>query len=365
MTELLDTLLARIRARGPLTFASYMEAALYDPTHGYYTAHARIGFDGDYFTSADLGPVFGRSLARAAVEFWAHLGRPALWDLVEAGAGRGIVMRDLLSALHLESPTAARACRPAIVEVSQRLKGEQARALEGRELRWATSPRGLAPIRGVVYASEVLDAFPVHVLVRTAEGPREVYVDEDAGRLVETLRPLSQSDLRWQIPEALPMGGRWEVSPAAEGWVASLAASFESGYILFIDYGDDELGLLNRQGSGTVRGFSRHRIVADPLAAPGRHDLTASVNFSAIARAAEGAGLRAVGRTTQREMLLALGIRERTVRSTSAIEQLRAASRRSATDVLLDPAGLGGFTVVAYAKDAPIEELAMFRRLDS
>lgn len=339
-----------------------MSAALYDPRDGYYTTRARIGFEGDYLTSPELGPAFGRALARAVTDLWTVLGKPSPWDLVEAGAGRGVLMRDLLGALEREGPDAARGARPAIVEVSEHLQRQQAVALEGRDLRWATSPQGLAPIRGVVLANEVLDAFPVHVLVRGDQGVREVFVDEKDGALVEVLRAPSHSDLRWRVPEQLPIGGRWEVSPAAEGWVASLAASLASGYLLFVDYGADEAGLLGRAGGGTLRGFAGHRLVADPLADPGGGDLTATVNLSAIRAAAEGAGLVFAGRGTQRDVLLALGIREATARPETPLDLLRAASRRSAIDVLLDPSGLGAFEVLCFAKDAPVTGLRMFPR---
>lgn len=360
MPDLRETLIARIRARGAITFADYMDAALYDPQHGYYSTRARIGFDGDYLTAADLGPVFGRLLARAAADLWQALGKPQGWDLVEAGAGRGTTLRDLLGALHHANVAAARAARPAIIEVSPHLREQQARTLEGQDLRWASSPRALAPIQGVVYANEVLDAFPVHVLVRTADGVKEAFVDETGGRLVEVLRAPSTQDLRWRMPDAMPVGGRWEVSPAAEGWVAALGSALASGYLLFIDYGDEESGLLGREGAGTVRGFARHRLLEDPFADPGAHDLTATVNFTAIRRAAEGAGLRLVGSSTQREILIALGAREATVRPSTPIEQLRLSSRRAATDALLDPNGFGAFRVVCYAKEAPLTGLRMF-----
>ncbi len=338
-----------------------MEAALFDPEDGYYTTRAAIGFEeGDYFTSADLGPAFGRALSRIAIDAWTALGRPAAWDLVEAGAGKGIAMRDLLAALERERPDAARGAKPAIVEVSPRLREQQALALEGRELRWASAPHGLAPIHGLIFANEVLDAFPVHVLVRTDEGVREAYVDERDGALVEVLRPPSHTDLRWRVPGTLALGGRWEVSIAAESWVAQVAAALTNGYLLLIDYADDEVGLLARMGEGTIRGFSKHRLLADPLERPGEVDITATVDLTAIRRAAEGAGLRLVGTGTQRDVLLALGVREPAARPATPLEQLRVASRRSAVDTLLDPRGLGAFRVVLFAKDAPAEGFRAF-----
>jgi SAM-dependent MidA family methyltransferase len=360
VTALAERIVERIRRKGPISFADYMEAALFDPADGYYTRHATLGFEGDYITSSDLGPAFARSLARAFVDLWSHLGKPAAWDLVEAGAGRGTLMRDLLAALERERHEAARGARPAIVEVSPRMRAQQVTVLDGRDVRWASDMRNVAPVRGIVFANEVLDTFPVHVLVRAREGAREVFVTQENGALTETLRAPSRADLRWRIPDAVPLGGRWEVSPAAEGWIASVGAALASGYVVLVDYGGDERELLTREGGGTVRGFARHRLVADPFAHPGRTDLTASVNFTAIRRAAEASGLRLVGIATQREVLSALGIREVTVHSTTPVERLRAASRRSAVEVLLDPNGLGAFKVVCFAKDAPMDTLRMF-----
>jgi SAM-dependent MidA family methyltransferase len=358
-----DRLVERIRARGPMPFADFMDAALYDPHDGYYTAHAAIGFDGaDFLTSPELGPAFGKALARAAIDCWSAIGKPAQWDVVEAGAGRGILMRDLLDALGKERAEAARTARPAIVEVSPRLREQQALALEGRELRWASVARALAPIRGIVFANEVLDAFPVHVMVRGEDGVREVYVDAKDDALVEILRAPSHPDLRYRVPDGLPIGGRWEVSLGAEGWVAQLAAALVQGYLVVIDYGGEEADLLGRGGAGTLRGFSRHRLVADALEAPGQHDLTASVNVTAIRRAAEGAGLTLAGVTTQRDALIGLGIREAYGRPADPLDQLRAASKRSAVEVLLDPNGLGAYTVMCFAKDAPIDGLRILAR---
>ena len=344
-----------------MTFADYMDAALYDPDGGYYTTRVNIGFDGaDFLTSPELGPAFGRALARAAVDCWTALGRPVVWDLVEAGAGRGVLMRDLLEALARERADAARAARPAIVEVSPRLRERQALALEGQDLRWASVAHSLAPIHGLVLANEVLDAFPVHVLVRSEQGIKEVFVSEEDGALVETLRPPSHPDLRWAVPDALPVGGRWEVSLGAESWVAQIAAALARGYLLVVDYGGDEAELLSRGGVGTVRGFAQHHLLTDAFAAPGEHDLTASVNFTAIRRAAEGAGLVQVGATSQRDALLALGVREAYGRPTTPLDQLRAASRRSAIDVLIDRGGLGAYRVVCFGKDIGADGLRMF-----
>jgi SAM-dependent MidA family methyltransferase len=340
-----------------------MDAALYDPADGYYTTRARIGWEGgDYFTSADLGPAFGLALARAIGELQASLHAPATWDLVEAGAGRGTVMRDVLATLERERPAASRGVRPGIVEISAHLRARQEASLAGRGVRWAASVSALAPIHGVVFANELLDAFPVHVLVRTEDGVREAWVDERDGALVEVLGEVSAPELERRVPTSLPAGGRWEASPAAERWIASVAAALSSGYVLLIDYGGDEADLLDRHGAGTVRGFTSHRLVEDVLADPGASDLTASVNFTAIGRVAEAAGLRLAASGTQRELLLAVGDRERMARPASDLERLRGASRRSAVDVLTDPHGLGGFRVVCYAKDAPTDLRRLFER---
>jgi SAM-dependent MidA family methyltransferase len=189
-----------------------------------------------------------------------------------------------------------------------------------------------------------------------------VYVDAKDGALVEALRAPSHPDLRYRVPDSLPVGGRWEVSLGAESWVAQLAAALAQGYLVIIDYGGEEVDLLSRGGAGTVRGFSRHRLVAEALAAPGAHDLTASVNITAIRRAAEGAGLTFAGMTTQRDALLGLGVREQYGRPTDPLDQLRAASKRSAIDVLVEPNGLGAYTVLVFAKDAPAAGMRILAR---
>src|SRR2546427_3319142 len=110
-----------------MTFADFMETALFDTEDGYYTTRASLGFEGDYVTSADLGPAFGRALARGVADLWVAMGKAPTWDLVEAGAGRGVLMRDLRGALARERPAAARGARPAIGEGRPRLRaGETA-----------------------------------------------------------------------------------------------------------------------------------------------------------------------------------------------------------------------------------------------
>jgi SAM-dependent MidA family methyltransferase len=360
VTNVSERISARIRARGAITFAEFMEMALFDREDGYYTTHATLGHQGDYLTSSDLGPAFARSFARGLADLWGQLRKPSTWDVVEAGAGRGTLMRDLLAALERERPEAARGARASIVEVSPRMRAHQSVVLDGRDVRWASDIRNLAPIHGVVFANEVLDAFPVHVLVRTAQGVREVFVTQTGGSFSETLRPPSRPDLRWRMPDAIPIGSRWEVSPGAEGWVASVGAALVSGYFVLVDYGGEESELLTREGAGTVRGFARHRMITDPFADPGRTDLTASVNFTAMRLAAQGAGMRFVGIATQRDVLTALGIREVAVHATTPVDQLRAASRRSAVETLLDPNGFGAFKVACFAKDARVDGLRLF-----
>src|SRR5437867_11996500 len=157
-----------------------MEAALFDPQEGYYTSRVALGFEGDYLTASDLGPHFARALAKAFVDLWTQLGKPAAWDLVEAGAGRGVFLRDVLGALERERPEAAKGARPTIVEVSPRLREQQSAALAARDLRWASDARALAPVQGVIFANEGRHALPVHVRVRTADGPRAAAVHEHA-----------------------------------------------------------------------------------------------------------------------------------------------------------------------------------------
>ena len=300
-----------------------MERALYDPIGGYYTAGRRSGAAGDFYTSVDAGPAFGHLLGRQFTRMWEALGRPPTFDLVEAGAGNGQLMRDVLDALAVESPAAYAAARVTLVERGAGARAEHATRLErhaGRPIvSTATVPTS---IDGILFANELLDALPVHRVVATERGLREVYVTVRQDRLMTMLGPPSSEALAAYLADVgvdPAVGTVADIGLAAVAWVREAARAIASGYLLLIDYGHDAQQLFgDAHRTGTLRAYYRHLVDPPPgargvpawLERPGEQDLTAHVDFTAVRRAAEVEGLTWLGSVPQGRWLLGLGIEE-------------------------------------------------------
>ena len=347
---------------GRITYARFLEICLYDPAHGYYASFGPSVADGlkppatDYFTSVDLHPAFGRLLAReAAVHLERVLasGARRAW-LVEAGAGRGLLARDVLQGLALERPDlAARVCYLIVepnagwVEVQRRnLLPEFEGAVEWVRSRGTALP--LRGVRGVFLSNELFDALPFHVL---EEGPPlgEVYVTEQGGSLAEEGGPLSDPRL---APGdgggafALSPGQRLEVSPSAAAMAESTAAALTLGGIIAVDYGDEALALYDakKRPEGTMRCFFRHRLNDEPLRRLGRQDITAHVDFSGLARAFERGGAKVRRLETQRDFLHRHGLDAVLAKLEADRGELPRevyVRHRRALEALADPKGLG------------------------
>ena len=310
---LTEILRARIAAAGPIPFRDFMDAALYHPEHGYYTSGcARIGRSGDFFTSVSTGPLFGALLARQFAEIWTRLGEPAEFTIVEQGAHRGDGARDVLTALRAQSPSCFAATRCAVIEPSDFLRAAQNTTLAefAARVRWFDTLDALPPFTGVHFSNELPDAFPVHAVVWDGGAWRESHVALDGDRFVFTdwaiTSPALQNALA-QLPP-VPAGYRTEVNLAAPAWIAALAAKLTRGFVLVIDYGFSRAEYYRpERTTGTLTGYAQHRRVDDLLAAPGETDLTAHVDFTALAECAIAAGLRLAGFTDQHHFIVALG----------------------------------------------------------
>jgi SAM-dependent MidA family methyltransferase len=327
-----------------------MELALYHPEHGYYASRAqRSGRAGDFYTSVDTGPLFGELLASQVaqmVELMRSRGRDAAIDLVEAAAGNGRLMRDVLDALQRDWPGEYALLRVHLVDRSDAARRAQVDTLGSHATRLVTSASHLPPrFNGILFANELLDALPVHVVSMTAEGPREIYVDADGDRLVERAGPLSTPALLafLELPGApvLP-GTRAEAGLAAAEWMRDAASRLERGFILLLDYGDVAVRLRSElRPDGTLRAFRGHRVSPHWLEAPGEQDLTSHVDFTALERAAADAGLDVVGRVDQARFLLGLGAVERLQATEAHLPPRAALRRRLAAKALLVPGGIG------------------------
>ncbi len=308
--HLLDT----FRRTGPMTFSRYMQLCLYHPEFGYYMQdRERTGAQGDYFTSADLHPIFARLLARQAAEMWDLLERPAKFSWVEMGFGRGLLAREFLCFAATALPDFCAALDYVAIEPG-RIRRERLlnrAADEGLRLRVAESLEELGSVTGCFFSNELVDAFPVSVVTRAGGKLKEVYVTAEGDALREKLGPISDPAIATAIARyanQLEEGHRAEVSLAAPDWMRSVAEKLERGFVLTIDYGEraERHYTLNRP-RGTLLAYRRHAASEDFFSAPGEQDLTAHVNFSALIDAGRDAGLEFTGLTTQEKFLMALG----------------------------------------------------------
>ncbi len=349
----LETILRRVRERGPITVAEFMEVALYDPAGGYYSQAAqRSGRAGDFFTSVDVGPLFGALIAVQLDEMWRRLGLGP-FDLVEAGAGNGRLTRDILDAAARDFPDFYASLAVTLVERSGPARAAQRLTLGTHAGRLADSRVDLpSRVHGVILANELLDAFPVHVVAATQRGPREIHVTERNGRLVAVEGELSapaRAELA-RLEHPLPVGVRAELCPAAREWIGQAAAALTRGFLLLIDYGHEARELHSgMHASGTLVAYRAHTAGAVGwLDEPGSNDLTAHVNLTAVRQAAEEAGLRTLGLVDQTYFLLALGLAERL----DTGDDRHAVSSRLAARTLIMPGGLGStMKVMLFARE--------------
>lgn len=305
------------RSGGQITFARYMELALYAPGLGYYSAGARkFGEAGDFVTAPELSPLFSRCVARQCRQVLAGLGGG---DILEVGAGTGAMAAEVLRELE------ALDCLPGcyfILDLSAELRQRQRETLEHRvphlldRVRWLDHLPG-SGFTGVVLANELLDAMPVHLFRIEEEGPQELYVGEESERFVWRGGSLSDPRLGERVAAIveergpLPPGYTSEINLAAEGWVRGLADWFERGLALFIDYGFPRREYYHHErNGGTLMCHYRHRAHPDPLILTGLQDITAHVDFTAVAEAAVEVGLAVAGYTTQAYFLLGSGLME-------------------------------------------------------
>lgn len=365
-TDCQTLIVERIRQSGPLTVADYMDLALYAPGLGYYARAAqRSGRAGDFVTSVDVGPVFGELLAVRLADMARRLagespGTP--WDLVEVAAGNGRLARDVLDAFARDAPALHAQLRLTLVERSAEARAAHGSTLGPHVSRLTSSTAELpASIHGVIYANELLDALPVHVVEMTPSGLAEVYVDAHDGQLVERIGPLSSPELAAYFDSlgiALEPGARADVNLAALAWLRDVASRLDAGYVVLIDYGFDAGQLFGGRSASTLRTFHRHLADAPAtgkappwLADPGSRDLTTHVDFTSIRRAAGQAGLTTFVEEEQSRFLLDAAVASGLLARLEDPGRLR---ERLAVKTLLVPGGLGStHRVVVFGRNAP------------
>jgi SAM-dependent MidA family methyltransferase len=341
-----------------------MDLALYAPGVGYYArADQRSGRTGDFVTSVDLGPVFGALLAWQFADMWARMGGdaggPAHIDMVEVAAGNGRLSRDILDAAERRYPAFYRAVAAHLVERSPSARAAQTATLAAHLSRVVSSSADVpTSYEGILFANELLDAFPVHVVQMSDAGLGEIYVDLKGDGFVERLAAPSTPALAAYLEDAdvtLEPGTRGEINLGAVAWIADVAARLRRGFIVLVDYGHEAAELYSAaRAQGTLATFHRHLVDAANrttpawLVDPGDRDLTSHVDLTSIRRAAERAGMNTLRVTDQTRFLLEIVEQSGLVEELSAPDHLR---DRLALKTLLVPGGLGStHKVMVFSK---------------
>ncbi len=296
-------------AGGAIPFARFMELALYAPGLGYYSGpQPKFGAAGDFITAPELGNLFARCLARQCAQILDQLGGG---DILEAGAGSGALAAELLLELERLGQLPR---RYAILELSASLRARQARTLNERAAHLSARADWLdrlppAGVRGVVLANELLDAMPVERFRVRSGDVVQLAVGREQESFVWREQPAPDAVRERIAALALPPGYESEIGLAAEGWVGSVADVLEAGVLLIVDYGFPRAEFYHPQrGGGTLMCHYRHRAHSDPLVRVGLQDITAHVDFTAVAEAAHAAGLAVLGYSSQAQFLLGCGL---------------------------------------------------------
>ncbi len=336
-----------IAEHGRITFARFMELALYGP--GGYYVHENRERAGDYFTAPTAHPAFGALLAVQARQAWELMGSPPRFHVIEVGAGGCQLARSFVDYAALLSPEFARALEYVAVDYAvARPAHEGVRAVRGRGL----------PFRGVVgcvLSNELPDSFPVHRFEVRGGRAMEAYVTLEGGRLAETLGEPSTPRVEERLAGLgmrLPDGFRGEVNLALDDWMDEVSQALERGVVLTIDYGHEARDLYSPERSGgTLRCYYDHTLQGDPYRRVGAQDMTAHVDFTSLARAGEARGFTTLGYATQRELLLNLGL-SGMVESLAGmgLSQRERDGNRMGMLELVKRGGMGEFRALAQAR---------------
>ncbi len=360
-----EAIIERIRGEGGITFRDFMRMALYHPGLGYYcSSREKMGRSGDYLTSPEVSPIFGAMVGRQLREMWEALGSGPAVQVVEAGGASGVLCRDILRWARRTAPELFQALDYVVVETSQALADRQPAAeSEGLlgKIRWDRElPCG---VEGCILSNELLDAQPVHRVA--VEGGRlwEVFVTWNGVRFAEELRAPSSPEIEEYFQRAGLSPGegcRAEVNLEALSWMREAANALGRGFVMTFDYGYEAAELFAPwRRDGTLLCFYRHNPSNDPYARIGRQDMTAHVDFTAVRKAGEEAGLKTLGMVSQSEFLTNMGIAEAvsppgegeadpSAPRRAGLEEYYA--RRRALVELLDSSALGRIRVLIQSK---------------
>ncbi|MCA9499476.1 MAG: SAM-dependent methyltransferase [Nitrospira sp.] len=365
--DLIEKILSEIGLNGPISFARFMELALYDVPHGYYMTKKvepddcssdRIGWGGDYVTAPELSPILAKTLVRQILTIDEQLGRPAQFTFMEIGAGNGTFAFDFIHECRTISSDFFHRLSYQIVERSSHLQSRQAARLREvggdwgeSHLSWKSSIEEVDSdsVIGVVFSNELVDALPVHRVRMAGQCLHEICVAYKDGRFVECLDHRLSPELMEYIEThkvALSEGQTSELHLAAERWMKHVARLLQRGIVVTVDYGHTRGDYYRSdRKDGTFLCYYRHAISTDPYVRVGEQDMTAHVNFSALASVGTTNGLDFIGLTTMANWLIGLGVEDLVRDQDQESEDVKALAH------LLRPHGMGTtFKVLAQRK---------------
>jgi len=371
VTPLADLLAERIRRFGPIPFAEYMRECLYHPVHGYYSQPEVRRF-ADYYTSVDVHPIFGRLLARQFAQMWELLGRPKEFWLVEGAAGTGRLAGHILDFARANLGSFYETLRYVAVERSparsDQLVMRLAPHVAGGGCKAAVEIPSKIPT-GCVFSNELLDALPVHRVLRKNGEWKEVFVNCEGQGFREEVMPLSTCAIYEYFSAQqvqLIEGQQGEAGLEACDWIMEVGRRLERGFVLSIDYGREAKDLYDAHHmAGTTLAYANHRASEEFYAAPGEQDLTAHVNFTALQRWGQRSGLETLGLVPQAAFLLALGRQnEFADLYVEGMDETARVRARLQLKTLLYPEGMGErFQVLAQQKSVPSAKLTGLARV--
>ena len=349
-----------IKSSGPMPVWRYMELCLTHPEHGYYVSRDPLGREGDFITAPEVSQMFGELLGLWTASVWKAIGSPPVLRLVELGPGRGTMMADALRALRVLPPL-FQSLSIHMVEINPVLREKQKATLSGaRNIDWHATIDDIPEGPAVILANEYFDALPIHQAVRRETGWHERVVDlDDSGKLIFGAAPEPIPRFEVLLPplvRAAPVGAVFEWRPDAEIMKIATRVRDQDGAALIIDYGH-----LRSDAGETFQAIARHSY-ADPLKTPGQADVTAHVDFQALARAAEDLGARVHGPATQGDFLKRLGIETRAVtlmaKATHEVSEAISAALKRLTDS--GRGGMGSMFKVLAISEPNLTSLAGF-----
>ncbi len=355
--KLIQAIVDEICLQGALTFARFMDLALYHEGCGYYMTQAvehdrssreRIGWQGDFFTAPELSPILAKTLVRQVLEIDAQLGQPSSFAFIEMGCGNGSFAADFLQYCQVVAPDFMDRLHYVLVERSVHLQSVQATQIReavgsnrDSQLHWVSSVEELEgeSVVGVMFSNELVDAFPVHRVRCNQDRLQEVFVDYEEGHFVERLGSMSSPAIEAYVSRhgvRLHEGQTSELHVAAEHWMIHVARVLREGIVITVDYGHTGSDYYaSERNNGTFLCYFRHAISTNSFERIGEQDMTAHVNFSALSKTGEDHALQPLGFTNLANWLMGLGVEEMIGDQDPESKEVQALSQ------LLRPHGMG------------------------